>query len=128
MTSTFISVSPEDSPFTAYDVITKHHVHHLPVIASDGRCVAILDAVVAIARASEKLLHGHGKLLELQDVERPLCVLARTPLKRVAALMTTAGLDACCVVDGHGRMLGLVTARDVVAAVAGVRPRQFEMR
>ena len=128
MTDRFFFVSPDDSPFAAYDLITKHHVHHLPVIADDGRCLAILDSVAAIARASETLLHNRGKLLELQGLDRPLCVLPDTPLQRVATEMTWTGTDACGVVDRHGRLLGLITARDVVAAVAGERPRTRRSR
>lgn len=122
MTSTFVSVAPGDSPFTAYDVITKNNVHHLPVVDDAGRCVTILDSVTAIARASETLLHSNARLLELQGLGRPVCVLPETPLRRVASEMTTTRNDVCGVVDRHGRMLGLITARDIVAAVAGERP------
>ena len=128
MTDRFFYVSPGDSAFAAYDLITKHRVHHLPVIAHNGRCVAILDSVTAIARASETLLHNHGKLAELRGDDRPVCVLPETPLQRVAAAMTFTGTDACGVVDEHGRMLGLITARDVVAAVAGERPRTGQLQ
>ena len=48
----------------------------------------------------------------------PLSVLADVPLTQAAVSMDAAGVDACCVVDVHGRLVGLVTARDVVAAVA----------
>lgn len=126
MTSTFVSVAPGDSPFTAYEVITKNNVHHLPVVDRTGRCVTILDSVTAIARASEMLLHSNAHLLELQGLGRPVCVLPDTSLRRVATEMTLTGNDACGVVDEHGRMLGLITARDIVAAVAGQRPNRSQ--
>ncbi|MCA2229274.1 CBS domain-containing protein, partial [Nonomuraea aurantiaca] len=40
------------------------------------------------------------------------------PLTRVAAVMTDAGCDAVPVVSGRG-LVGMITARDVVSAVAG---------
>jgi len=124
ITDSFISLSLDDSPFAAYDLITRSGVHHLPVINWQGQCVAMLDAVVALARASEELLHPQARLLELRGAVRPLGVLPETSLRRVATKMTNAGVDACVVVDERGRMLGLITARDVVAAVAGKRLNQ----
>ena len=126
MTSTFISVSPDETPFTAYAVITKHRIHHLPVITNEGKCVAMLDAVIALARASEGLLHGHVKLIELQGVGTPVYVSLNAPLREIAGQMTAMCADACCVVDERERMVGLITARDIVAAVAG-RPSGQEL-
>ena len=123
MSRRFVSVPPEATLFAAFDALARHHVHHLPVVGRDGRCSAILDTTALAAKLPEAVARGSAPLLDPDVVKRPLWVLAGTSLRRVAAQMTAADVDACCVVDKHGRMIGLVTARDIVAAIAGQRPR-----
>jgi CBS-domain-containing membrane protein len=57
------------------------------------------------------------------------CVLPGTDLQQVADLMMCDSVDAVPVVDDHGQVLGLVTAGDVVAAVAkyGVRVEELTL-
>ena len=118
MNTEFVSVPADATVFAAFESLTQHHVHHLPVVQADGRCVALLDATEVAARMHDAGLHGGSTLLKPDGAVGPLWVSPQTPLRRVAAEMTAANADACCVVDPHGRMLGLLTARDFIAAFA----------
>ena len=120
MTRQVVSVTPDDSLFAAFDAIASHGVHHLPVVRPDGHCVAILDAVTISERMPEAwLTRGHTPLWRPNGHIGPVCVLADTPLRHAAAEMDAAGVDACGVVDEHGALIGILTSRDLVAAVAG---------
>lgn len=121
MTRDFVRAAPEASLFVAFELLTQHGVHHLPVLTAEGRCVTMLDAIDVFGRLPEAWLHGEVTVLPRPGAAGPISVLPDTPLPRVAALMSNADVDACCVVDEHGRMLGLITARDIVAAVADMR-------
>lgn len=120
MSQCLVSVGSDTTIFGAYDAILRHRVHHLPVVAADGSCLALLDVVGLAERMPEAwMTAGETPLWEPAGPAGPLSVLPDTPLREAAAHMDAAGVDACCVVDQHGRLLGLITARDVIAAVAG---------
>ena len=123
MTRNVVSVTPDASIFVAYDIIRRHRIHHLPVVARNGTCLALLDVVTLAERMPEAWMSpGETPLWEPAGAVGPVSVLPDTPLRDAAADMDAAGVDACCVVDRHGRLLGLITARDVIATVAGRAP------
>lgn len=119
-----VAVAPETTVFSAYDTMLRRRIHHLPVVSPDGRCLVLLDLVELAARMPDALrTAGRTPLWDPAGTAGPLRVLPETPLRKVAAQMDAACADACCVTDEQGRLLGLITARDVIAAVAGrVRP------
>ena len=124
MSASPVTVAPETTIFSAYDTILRHRIHHLPVVSPDGRCLVLLDLVDLARRMPDALrTAGRTPLWDPAGTAGPLSVLAETPLRKVAAQMDAACADACCVTDEDGRLLGLITARDIIAAVAGrVRP------
>jgi len=118
MSRDIVRATPRSSLFDAFELMARAHVHHLPVVRADGRCVALLDAVSVAQRLPEAWVTRGGVGLHQLGEVGPLSVLPDQPLGKVAAAMDAAGVDACCVVDVHGRLIGLVTARDLIAALA----------
>lgn len=125
MTRDFIRVTPEVSLLEAFGVMVRSGVHHLPVVGADGRCLVLLDMTAVIRRLPEDLVAQGTAPLRLPGSAGALAVLADEPLTRAAATMDDAGADACCAVDSHGTMVGLLTARDVLAAVGHGLPEVF---
>jgi CBS domain-containing protein/uncharacterized protein (DUF2267 family) len=119
MTTNLVTVGEDATLFDAFELMTHAHVHHLPVVRHDGRCVAVLDTASVARHLPEAWVSRTTPPLHGKTAARPVSVLAREPLSKAARVMNTAGVDACCVVDAHGLLLGLLTARDIVAAVAG---------
>jgi acetoin utilization protein AcuB len=127
MTADPVSVSPDDSLATALRLTREHRVRHLPVVRG-GELVGILsDRDIRLAMPSP---------IEVPDPERA-AMLERTPVERVMTReVITAGpfdavedaaeqicrhrIGALPVVDAHGRLLGMITETDVVAAFAEV--------
>ena len=108
----------DTSLFEAFELMAQAHVHHLPLVRSDGHCVAMLDAVTVAQRLPEAWVTRGGVALHQVGTVGPLSVLPDVTLAHAAQSMAAAGVDACCVVDVHGRLIGVVTARDVIAVVA----------
>jgi CBS domain-containing membrane protein len=118
MTRDVVHARLDTSLFEAFELMARAHVHHLPLVREDGHCVAMLDAVTVAQRLPEAWVTRGGVGLQHVGTVGPLSVLPDVTLAHAALAMDAAGVDACCVVDVHGRLIGVVTARDVIAVVA----------
>ena len=58
MTSPLISVSPDQSIFECAQLMSKHHIHHLPVVDDQKKVIGMISATDFLVVA-EAL--GHGK-------------------------------------------------------------------
>ncbi|MFG1969068.1 HPP family protein [Nonomuraea fuscirosea] len=118
MSRVLVAVKPEESPLMAWELMRRAGVHHLPVV--DGRRVLGVLTREELATSwsggpQEQSTRQVGDLLRRARTAR---VRPETPLSQVAAVMLDAGVDAVPVVSADG-LVGLITARDVLAAVAG---------
>jgi CBS domain-containing protein len=123
MSRALVTVTPEQSVASAYEVLTAARVHHLPVVDDRGRPLALLDGQTLaetwpVSAADDR----QRTIASLLPPRRPDCVLAEASLRVAAVDMHLGATDAVCVVDVDGCLVGLVTARDIVAAVAGRSP------
>jgi CBS domain-containing protein len=118
MSAPVLSLSPDDTPFDAWQLMTTGRVRHL-ALTVDDRCVGLVDDRTVLA------LWPMGPVAIRQarigDYVRrhTSCVLPDTSAHAVARVMIEDGVDAVPVVDDDGHLLGLVTSSDIVAAVAG---------
>ena len=128
MTAPAITITPATTPWAAWSVLVRHDIRHLVVIR-DGRCVGILDDRAIFSHWPMGPLALRRSTIAGMIRTRTSCVLPTTPLSEVAHVMNLDHVDAVPVVDSRGWVLGLVTAGDVVAAVArhGVRDRSAEV-
>ncbi|MDP4510054.1 CBS domain-containing protein [Nonomuraea turcica] len=118
MSRVLVAVKPDESPLMAWELMRRAGVHHLPVV--DG------TNVLGILTREQLAASWQGGPDE-QSSRQVRALLGRgcrprvrpdTPLARVAAVMLDAGCDAVPVVSGDG-LVGMVTAHDVLVAVAG---------
>lgn len=116
MTRLLVTVRPDESVYAAWDLLSRGRIHHLPVVV-EGRCVAVVDdRTVALAVAGPLAIARRTVAGVMPS--RVHCVLPGTPVRRVAEIMALEDTTAVPVVDERGELLGLVTHRDVVRAVA----------
>ncbi|MEV0590735.1 CBS domain-containing protein [Nonomuraea cavernae] len=126
MSRALVAIRADESPLMAWELMRRSGVHHLPVV--EGRhVVGVLTredvAVTWSGGPQEQSDRQVGSLLGREPRPR---VGPDTPLARVAAVMVDSGCDAVPVVSRSG-LVGLVTARDVLSAVAGrIDPRKEE--
>lgn len=123
MSQILLTVEPEESPLLAWELMSKARIHHLPVVDAQGTVLGVLTAEELAADwsggpAQQDRRHV-GDLLRGRHRPRGG---PEDNLASVASTMLRTGRDSVPVVDKHGELVGLVTARDIVAAVAGVLP------
>ena len=123
MSSPVVAVTSDHSVAAAWEAMRSRGVHHLVVLDEFGLS-AVLDARTLAAhwpsggpeaarscRVREIVVHGVH------------CVRPDQSAGEVARVMVSGRCDAVPVVTGSGVLLGLVTASDLVAAVArGILP------
>ncbi|SEH02440.1 CBS domain-containing membrane protein [Nonomuraea solani] len=118
MSRILVAVKPAESPLMAWELMRRAGVHHLPVV--DGPHVLGLltreDLAASWSGGPQEQSTRHVR--DLLDPARRPRVRPETPLTQVAAVMLDAGVDAVPVLSGDG-LIGLISARDVLSAVAG---------
>lgn len=116
MSTSLLTVAPTDSLVSAWELMSRGDIHHLPVVVG-GRCVGMLDDRVIAADLSRPLLWQRRYVSDAMP-PRVHCILADTTVRRAAQMMLDEHLTAMPVVDGTMRLVGLVTDRDMVGVVA----------
>jgi CBS domain-containing protein len=119
MSTPVIAVTPGHDVASVWEVMRTRHIHHVPIV-EDGRVVAVLDDRTVAAHwpiggpeAAHQVEAGQIATFGAQ------CVLPDAPVRVIAQVMRRAQADVVPVVEPGGRLLGLVTATDLVAALAG---------
>lgn len=135
------SVGPTTSLREALRHLREHHIKALPVVDSDNRVIGILTQTdlldkadwgtsVTNARAGwhlpsiktpDRSLRG-----KVGDIMSTPVTAARpdTHIAQIVPLMADAGLHHLPVVDDAGRLVGMVTQSDVMAAMFAVAAEQ----
>lgn len=129
MSSDLLAVTEGESAVMAWELMRQGGYHHLPVLGDDARLVDVLDAETLAAAwesgGPDRMRRPVGDFVR----ERPLPrVMAADRVATAARAMRTAGIDFVPVVDDEGRLVGLFTARDLVALAAGERPHAGHAR
>jgi CBS domain-containing protein len=138
MTQDPITIDPEAPLATAAAVMRERRVRHLPVTDETGRLLGIVSdrdlrsALIAPAMAeylsvaARRRLRGVGEELahlRVRDVMTwdAVTIEPDAPVARAAAVMFEARVGSLPVV-ADGRLVGIVTERDVLRAVAATLP------
>lgn len=125
MSRILVTVEPDESPLMAWELMRRAGVHHLPVVDDESRIVGVLGR-------EDLSSHWSGGPAEqcrvrvrelLPDHPGPLAA-PDAPLGEVVAQMIDTGAGAVPVIGPEGVLEGLITARDVLMAVAGRVPRR----
>jgi CBS domain-containing protein len=134
MTNRLPSVDEHESVLLAWELLRRGQFSHLSVLTTDGHFLGVLD------RASLATGYARGGL---QFADRPVGELLRNdhvlhgpaggpathtvrwtdPLATAVRVMGECGTDVLAVVNDRQVFVGLLTATDIVAALAGRRHR-----
>ncbi|GAA1880587.1 hypothetical protein GCM10009836_72350 [Pseudonocardia ailaonensis] len=117
MSRQLVAIDPAAPLRTALRLMTAGAVRHLPVVG-DGRCVGVVaDVDLLSGMVAGRGPFGSAPLL-VRDVMRPVSAVAPSlPLADAARRMEAENTDVLVVVEA-GSLLGIVTATDLVHAVA----------
>jgi CBS domain-containing protein len=117
MSRVLVAVKPDESPLMAWELMRRAGVHHLPVVAGQHVLGILTREELAASWSGGPQEQSIRPVRELLGRERMPRVGLDMRLDRVAAVMLDAGVDAVPVLSGG--LIGLITARDVLSAVAG---------
>lgn len=121
MTHRLIGITPDADVHVALRLLATSGVCHLPVL-TDGRCLGVVcerDVVRHLAGPDAPLPTPVARLY------RPAPALGVHDRRSTAAAqMHAAGIDAVLVIE-NGRLVGIVTATDLVRSLAqGTHPQE----
>jgi len=129
-----ITIDPDAPLGTALAVMMERGVRHLPVLDDDGRLIGMLtdrdvrSTVIAPALAERlpprwrryaNALQRRGQDLRVRDAMTWDCVTTRpeASLAQAAAIMLD-GRFGCLLVVDEGQLVGILTERDLLRALA----------
>jgi CBS domain-containing protein len=126
MRSAVVTIAVDETVLVAWELLERSGSRHLPVVHPDGRCAGLLDrADVAVACAAPAASLSGLRVDELLPGHRTALVHAEQTVRHAADLMSCTEADALPVLEKDGRLAGMLTAADIVAALAG-RPARKE--
>jgi len=117
MTSPAVVISPDASLWNASRLMATSGVRHL-VVCFRGRVVGVIDDRTLFAQWPLGPQAMRRTRLAHVIRSRVSCLLENAELRRVAEVMMIDAADAVPIVDDTGTVLGIVTASDLVAAIA----------
>jgi CBS domain-containing protein len=124
MATEVLTVTAGETTLMAWELMRQGGFHHVPVVNEDGRCIGVLDAeTMAAAWDGGGPDRMRMPVSTVVGIHPPPHVTVADSVATTARAMLAAQRDFVAVTDTEGRLVGLVTARDLVAAVAGHRHR-----
>jgi CBS domain-containing protein len=124
MTSPAVTIRPVDEVAEAARILDRLSLSSLPVVEEDGRLVGVIGEADVIGRLStsqerRSATHRRVDVPRVRDVmtHRVLTAAADDDLAQVVALMSGTTLKSLPVLL-HDRLVGVVSRRDVVRALA----------
>ena len=120
MSASLVVVHADDSLLMAWESMSATGVHHLPVLDGNRLLAIISERELAMQWVIEPLAQQRRQIRELAR-HRPAQVGPDEDLRHVADCMRVSDTDAVAVTGRDGSLQGLITAKDVLAAVAGAK-------
>lgn len=131
-----VTVTPETSLKQVANVLTERRISGVPVVGADGRILGVVSEA-DIVLGEQGPARAHGRLLRWiveggqADDQRltarsagdamthpAITISGGADVSLAARSMTDAGIKRLPVVDGDGRVVGIVTRSDLVRAFA----------
>lgn len=132
MTPSPLTVTPSDSLADAFGIMLRADIHELPVLDGD-RLVGIVtrrDIQIALGPAARDLdpdalnsdaLEGLVEDVMTADVET---ISPQETVASACRLLVSLRVGALPVVDAHGKLRGILSVTDIVAAAAELFERR----
>lgn len=104
-----ITIAPDATVVEAAEIFVSKRIHRLPVV-EDGRLVGIITPTDLLP-----IVRDMKTTMVAEDVIRTTCVTAYEdePLAYTITAMRISDVPAVPVLDGHGKLVGILTDRDL---------------
>lgn len=122
MTSRIVGITPDSPLSTALLLMAQAGVRHLPVLDGAGCLGIVTERDLARFLAGGPGSFAARTAVRVYELMRPTEPLPTTARRSDAARRMEAEHSDAVLVMGDGRLVGLVTATDLVRSLAGTRP------
>ena len=124
MTEDVVTLSPEDSVHEAISAFTEHTFRHLPVVDDAGKLLGIVsdrDVLRALARtaAADTRRPARADSFMTRDVRTGTPDMTLATAVQIVVFLRVNSLP---IVDETGRLRGIVTTTDLLAALYDTLP------
>lgn len=120
MSADVVSATAEMNAAQAWSILNEHELHALPVVDASAALAGIVTVRDLVASL---LLEPHARVGALMT-RKVQAAEAGHSLAQLAPLFSEAGFHHLPVLDGAGRVVGMVTQSDLVAALVRDRLAQ----
>lgn len=132
MTRPVVTVEQDKSLADAVNLMLKHNFKRLPVIDKSGAIVGILarvDIFRAISRETPEWKAFHAQNVDVANLRLVRDIMRRdthtvapeAPVEQVIRMIGTNDIQRVAVVDAGGKLLGIISDRDLLAAFSDSR-------
>jgi acetoin utilization protein AcuB len=126
MTSKLVTIAPENTLPEAHQLMVKHQIRRLPVVAEDGRLVGIIT--LGDVRGAEPSQATSLSVWELNYLlstlkvssimtPNPITISADATVVQAARVMLEHKVSGLPVVEQNGRLAGIITESDIFRMV-----------
>ncbi|CNE90209.1 putative manganese-dependent inorganic pyrophosphatase [Mycobacterium tuberculosis] len=121
MTRDLLTIAAGESVLMAWELMGRAEVHHLPVTDDEGGFLGVVDAQTLTSTWDATVpQHARRPVTSILPSKPPATVRPSATIREVARAMLESGSDCVPVTSDHGTLVGLITARDLIGALAGV--------
>ena len=113
-----VTVAPEDSVRAAVRLMTERNIGAVPVVGPDGSLIGIFTERDVMCRVVDRDLDPATTTVGEVMTASPVTAAPDWPILRALEHMADGGYRHLPVVE-HGRLLAIVSIRDLYAAVTG---------
>lgn len=122
MTCAVVTLSPEQSFQEAISLIARHRFRHLLVVDAESRLAGVISDRDLLRFMIREPHWDSTPVAEVMRVH-PVTVRPETPLSTAIAEMLTRQINCLPVVDGEGRVCGILTSTDLLRTFRQVQER-----
>jgi CBS domain-containing protein len=123
MAGPVISLSPEADLVDAWKLLCEKRFRHVPVVSEEGALVGIvsdrdilLRAALIAAAETANTSHPGGTIREIMQT-RVLTSGPTTEIRQIARVFFQERIGAMPIVDGRGKLAGMITRSDILRAL-----------
>jgi len=121
MTRDLLTIAADESVLMAWELMCQAGIHHLPVTDDGGGFIGVVDAQTLTTRWNAAgPEHARQPVTTLLPPNPPAPVRPTALVPQAARTMLKSDKDYVPVTDDRNVLVGLLTARDLITALAGV--------
>lgn len=128
MSTEIITVTPETTFHTAWELMQNHKIHHLPVV-QDGNLVGMCSSQELLRHV---IVNKNNQLEpsiehQISEIANPevITTIATVDVRRVAFIMTEYQIGALPVMSDTGQLIGIITRSDLIKRLAKLPPLEI---